>query len=240
MSTIEYRIIANCCTPTKTHSTDWYSTMSIQGAAKDCIANDDMTGLSEAIQSSEVPTKEQWATMLSTCSQRSNDSAKCLLFLIEYGISHIKDVSESETLVNGDHNILIYASSQDASKCIKQLLEYIDSDKFKLDLQYNTEDKWTALHYCAYNGNEESCQWLIEKGANANAMDCMGYTPLMRAAEAQAPRVLGALLATNPDVNFQNEKKWSAIHFAGKFMILFLFIISYSLNHASIPSFSPP
>ena len=41
---------------------------------------------------------------------------------------------------------------------------------------------WTALHHATYDGNMNACETLLENGANINAVDHKGWTPLMYAA----------------------------------------------------------
>merc|ERR1712050_148942 len=82
------------------------------------------------------------------------------------------------------------------------------------------EDGVTALMMAAMGGCEETCQALIEKGADANATEPgSGRTPLMFAAQGGHSKVVGLLLqakadATKADHDNATPLMWAAI--AGK------------------------
>lgn len=179
---------------------------------RECIEKDDIVPLHEGLFQDGL-SLDEWIRRLFQCCERPHDAEKCLNYIIEWGISHIENIPANEIMFK---SILIYASCQDSRKCLTKLLEYVGDAKFKLSVDDKTDDHWTALHYCAYNGYETGCKELIRKGADASAIDSHGYSPLIRAAETASPEALSSILAAKPDINHQNNKKWAALHFAGE------------------------
>ena len=63
------------------------------------------------------------------------------------------------------------------------------------------EDEEPALLVAAIEGREEISALLVAAGANVNAPDCRGYTPLMGAVCADNLPIVQALLAAGAEVN---------------------------------------
>ena len=47
-----------------------------------------------------------------------------------------------------------------------------------VDVKAESSDEWTPLHYAAYSSQKEVAELLIDKGADVNAKDKNGKTPL--------------------------------------------------------------
>lgn len=62
----------------------------------------------------------------------------------------------------------------------------------------------TALHIVAKRGNALYARFLLGKGADANARDPRGNTPLLAAVDANAGSVIDALIAARANVNLAN------------------------------------
>lgn len=56
------------------------------------------------------------------------------------------------------------------------------------------QSKSTALHFAAVNGREEAVRVLIAHGANVNAVNTFGNTPLHEAASGDNPSIVQMLL----------------------------------------------
>lgn len=69
----------------------------------------------------------------------------------------------------------------------------------------------TALHLACREGNFEIAKTLIDSGANINATDNEGWTPLMRASLAGQAQIVEFLLARDAQANFLNSVGESAI-----------------------------
>ena len=90
------------------------------------------------------------------------------------------------------------------------------------DINYNTPSNalakpfegWTSLHYAISCGADEAARFLIEKGANVNAIADDGTTPLILAAKNDSVFMAKFLLEKGADVNWRDLKKKSALSYA--------------------------
>ena len=75
----------------------------------------------------------------------------------------------------------------------------------------NSNYEWTPLHAAA---NKETAELLIDKGADINAKDDTGGTPLFWAALEGNEEVAELLIGQGADVNAAGPKGWTALHWA--------------------------
>ena len=75
----------------------------------------------------------------------------------------------------------------------------------------NSNYEWTPLHAAA---NKETAELLIAKGADINAKDNLGGTPLFWAALEGNEEVAELLIGQGADVNAAGPKGWTALHWA--------------------------
>ena len=62
-----------------------------------------------------------------------------------------------------------------------------------------------------YGGNAETVEALLKLGANVNAKDASGWTPLMEAASKSRCCAVRTLLAYGADVNAACKNGWTAL-----------------------------
>lgn len=109
--------------------------------------------------------------------------------------------------------------------------EYVDADILRILIEGNLdvnasvdEDDNKPLHICATHGG--AVKLLLEKGADADALNAMGQTALMLAAAENKARPARHLLKHGADMNLQNRAGKSAFDIAregGEMWVLYLF-----------------
>lgn len=64
----------------------------------------------------------------------------------------------------------------------------------------------TPLHYAAYYGNASVFDYLLQKGANLNALDQRGLAPVWFTVSGQRPAMLRKLIASGADLSIKNPQ----------------------------------
>ncbi len=83
------------------------------------------------------------------------------------------------------------------------------------ELDLRSRNGRTALHYACYSGNHHIAKLLLSLGADANAEDDEGYTPIFMAVEG-CNAVILLLADAGADINKVSHKKTAPIHNACK------------------------
>ena len=73
---------------------------------------------------------------------------------------------------------------------------------------------WTALHYAASGPEPKTVGWLLDHGAEVDALSPNGSTPLMLAAQYGSEVSVDLLLARGADMALRNTQNLGAIDFA--------------------------
>lgn len=81
-----------------------------------------------------------------------------------------------------------------------------------------TAGKHTALHSAVSQNDTELVKSLIATGANINAADEIGRTPLMLAVDSNRFQIAQQLLDAGANTNLVNSDGWSALHFTANLM----------------------
>jgi len=76
------------------------------------------------------------------------------------------------------------------------------------------EDGLTCLMTAAFNGRLDICRFLIDKGAQANALDWNGRTPLHWAAIHGSVEIVRLLCDHGTDIKLKNTVGWRPLHYA--------------------------
>ena len=86
------------------------------------------------------------------------------------------------------------------------------------DINYgSTSDGLTSLHYAISCGADDMARFLIEKGANVNALAEDGTSPLILAAKKDSVFMAKFLLEKGADVNWRDFKKKNAMSYSKGF-----------------------
>ncbi len=106
-----------------------------------------------------------------------------------------KDYKTLERLLNADNinfvddggatllNLAVASGDADS-----EMVQFLVDHGALVDVPSGTE-KWTALHFAAYTLRRDLVQVLLNAGADANAEDSSGDTPLSKAVMAPDPKV---------------------------------------------------
>ena len=78
--------------------------------------------------------------------------------------------------------------------------------KYQSQKQHPDNDGMTALHAAAKGGHYRAVEFLVQHGANVNALMVNKFTPLHRAATAQHTEVARYLIGSGANVNAQNAQ----------------------------------
>jgi hypothetical protein len=82
----------------------------------------------------------------------------------------------------------------------------------------NREGKeWSALHYAAFAGHAEVVSYLLEHGADLNALSTNGSTPLMMAAREGKEAIAKAFLAAGARTDVVNDRGEDAMRWAMRY-----------------------
>jgi ankyrin repeat protein/L-ascorbate metabolism protein UlaG (beta-lactamase superfamily) len=107
-------------------------------------------------------------------------------------------------------------SAQQASTPAAELLDLFQNGKTPEILKILAEDPevvktdmgsgMTPLHYAAYYGNQSVFDYLVQQGADINAKDRRGLSPVWFTVSGQQPKMLQKLIALKADLNIKNTE----------------------------------
>ena len=88
------------------------------------------------------------------------------------------------------------------------------------NLDWQNNNGWTALHWCAYWNHPEIARMLIDVGADVNIQNNDGSTALNVCAIIDHPEIAKMLLDAEADVNIQDNDGSTALHFCAEWNYL--------------------
>lgn len=122
--------------------------------------------------------------------------------LIKYMVSHGGDLhSKAKT----GHDAMVFAASGDNPKN----LEYVKSQGFDV----NGHEPDALLRAVVLNA-DQSVKWLVDHGANVDAADGAGYTPLCNSVQYADPVAFDILVKAKADVHCHTKAGWGLMHLA--------------------------
>ena len=120
-------------------------------------------------------------------------------------------IPASSSTYNNDnhiHTLLMSATAHGSYKCAKYLIDNGATVNAKNFAGY------TALHWAAFTGREETFQLLLDHHADIEARTEDGKTPLHIAALRGHSVFVDALVKAGADINAVSSNGWTALHYA--------------------------
>ncbi len=131
-----------------------------------------------------------------------------------------KNYNELKKLITGGANL--NETDEDGSNALMHAILAEDADtkmvRFLIDagIDVKTHDgdqKWTALHFAARDQLQDIVEILLENGADPNAVECFGNTPIARCLNVSPPNlnIIKLLLKHGAEPNKKNNYDQSPI-----------------------------
>jgi hypothetical protein len=119
-------------------------------------------------------------------------------FIKDTNMSQLSDVSPSLSLDANVDQFLVacgkFSKASGSKGNIERAKAMFAAPGSLLDINSVDEEAWSALHYAAGEGHTRTCEFLIENGANIDALDSYNCTPLWVAAFNDKRDVVKVLL----------------------------------------------
>jgi len=148
---------------------------------------------------------------------------------------------------NNDDALCVVSWANDSTLFGQLLNKLEDEDEDFLDIDYQDERSFSAIHYACSNGNLEMTEALLNKGCRSDIMDKDGNTPLLFAASQPASnehfQLLISLIEFGADPNVQNFNGDTPLHLASlngnNSMVAFLIENGANVNAKNLEGSSP-
>lgn len=133
-----------------------------------------------------------------------NAAEKAAVFLVDF----LQESDIDHANANGE-TALHLACKKNLPTVVEKLLKRGANP----NLTTNHETKQTPLHYCVFSRAVECVRVFVGSGANFNARDANGDTPISLAlAEGCSGELVPVLIEGNADVNVRNGKDFTLLH----------------------------
>lgn len=159
--------------------------------------------INEKRVSVDDPDKTKTTPLMYACKWGRYENVK---FLLENGA----DLNRKNG--TGGDNAFIIAAKNNRFEIVKYLIE-----NKNIDVNTIGQNRMSALHYAAINGNEKLLAFLCVKGANINIKDKFGRTPLLLACKSGNIRIVNILLKLKAKINLPDTSNNTPLHYACAF-----------------------
>jgi ankyrin repeat protein len=90
----------------------------------------------------------------------------------------------------------------------------LEMKSIDVEAKLSDELQWTCLMEAAYFGHFDICRLLVNKGAQMEAKDVSGDTPLHWAAGSGHLEIVRLLCDHGADIEARNKDEWRPLHYA--------------------------
>ena len=94
-----------------------------------------------------------------------------------------------------------------------EIAKYLIDNNAIFDSTSNTSNQ-SPVHWACAKGRMEMVALLVEKGANVNARDCKGYSPLITASQYGNAALVTYLISRGADLDAEDNNGDNALHWA--------------------------
>lgn len=126
----------------------------------------------------------------------------------EEDISNSKRTDLNKLTVKEIHESFLYSCRNGELNKLEQLLAHCNESNVEINTSQKGESKsnlgWTPLHLASYFGHKTVVEFLLDQGADINAVNDSGDTPLHKAAFVGREDIVCVLLARNANINIVN------------------------------------
>jgi ankyrin repeat protein len=152
----------------------------------------------------------------------------CALSVVIYNSSHLNAFDiyfNPSSTMSQSNSLALYNSIKtgNINDILNHLKHGISPDEDIFNISERIYEK--LVHITSKYGHSEILNMLIEKGANIDAQDSRGNTPLHKATEKGHTHIVNILLKNKAHIDVQNNNGETALHFAS---------VAYTENHRNI------
>lgn len=155
-----------------------------------------------------------------TCDSKSTAGYGAVHYAARSGKDELLSIllKQNVPLSHGDPEPFHFAAENDHVNCLKLLLEHESSTSHPrrlLDISRDG-DQATATHFASSNGSTPALSFLIKEGANTEAVNTFGCTPLHFAVFSRHTDAVKLLIAEGANVNCRDKEGKTPMHYAAR------------------------
>lgn len=164
------------------------------------------TPLMRAIETQQVKNVESLIKAKANVNLKTKDGSKTVLMMAVDSrkpeiVKAVIDAGADVKAVTAEGESPVLMAAQEGSSDSMEIIKILGAAKASMD---TANAAYTPLSYAVNQGNAELVKVLLAAGANPNAKDKMGRTPLMQALDSK--EVFDLLVAAKADANITDER----------------------------------